>query len=490
MRRIISGTRGRLALFAMAILTVALLVADGFVLFTVAATTGGDSDRVLVNQARALSSSVDDFNGRVTIDLQGQSAETLGGVAVDAALVSRNGIDSQTGAQPMKESVLRGIADRARAGHAVWADVVDTHGVARRVYAERLDSQGSAVIVVSRSVEEMQNSLARTLLVLALVGAALIAAGGGLAYWLAGRALRPVRMIAGLARSLGERDLHRRVDVKVPPDELGELVDTFNAMLTRLEAAFESQGRFTADASHELRAPLTLMRSEIEGALTRTRSRDEYVRVLTGLQAEVIHLSRLADQLLMLARADAGALTPSTEMVDVADFIHETVARWAPSSQAKSVSIDVEAPASGLVRADPALLRRVMDNLLDNAVRFAPPNTSVRVTARGLPAGWEFEVADKGPGVGEAERKILFTRFGRLDTARTPNSAGAGLGLALAAAIARAHGGTLDLADAGKPGATFRLFLPGRVEGTQSRKPANGRRRIPAAAAPNIPTTR
>jgi heavy metal sensor kinase len=306
----------------------------------------------------------------------------------------------------------------------------------------------------------MQSTLRRTVLFLVIVSAILLVVGGVLAHWLAGRALRPVRMIAGLARSISEHDLNRRVEVKVPDDELGELVATFNSMLARLEASFASLSRFTADASHELRAPLTLMRCELEGALSRNRSRDEYKRVLTALHGEVDHLSRLADQLLMLARADAGGLMPEREAIDVADFLHETAARWEAVAERRGVRVDVSAPASGRLGADPRLIRRVLDNLLDNAVRHAPPGTSVTLSGYTAGGGWNLEVADEGPGVPPEHRGELFSRFRKFDSARTPDAeGGAGLGLALSAAIARAHGGELELVPEGS-GATLRLKLP------------------------------
>jgi two-component system, OmpR family, sensor kinase len=272
-----------------------------------------------------------------------------------------------------------------------------------------------------------------------------------------------VRTIAGTARSISERDLHRRVDVNAPPDELGELVDTFNAMLDRLEAGFQSMGRFTADASHELRAPLALMRSEVEGTLSRARSKDEYRRALESVQGEVEHLSRVADQLLILARADAGALVPAKESVDVADFLHETAARWEPAAEARGARIEVTAPSSGYVEADPALLRRVVDNLVDNAVRHTNAGTAVAVRAYSADGGWNVEVADHGPGIPPEFRDRVFSRFSRPDTARSPEDGGAGLGLALSEAIARAHGGKLSLEDDAPDGAVFRLYLPTRV---------------------------
>jgi heavy metal sensor kinase len=322
------------------------------------------------------------------------------------------------------------------------------------------DSASTDAIVVSRSVGEMLAAQRRTFLILLVVSAALLVIGGALSYWLAGRALRPVRTIAGLARSISEHDLHRRVEVKVPPDELGELVDTFNTMLARLEAGFISMGRFTADASHELRAPLALMRLQLESALGRSRSRDEYKQVLQSLMVEVEHLSRLADQLLILARADAGALQPAKEPVDVADFLHETAARWEGIAVEHGTRLEVSAPSSGHMAADPALLRRVLDNLIENALRHTAKGSAVGL--RGYPAdrGWNLEVADHGPGVAPEYWARLFTRFARTDSARSSDNGGAGLGLALSAAIARAHGGTLELVANGASGAKFRLHVP------------------------------
>jgi heavy metal sensor kinase len=318
------------------------------------------------------------------------------------------------------------------------------------------------VLIVSRSVVELLGFQGRTMASLLAVSIVLLIMGGALTYWLAGRALRPVRNIAGIARSISEHDLHRRVDVKVPPDELGELVDTFNSMLARLEAGFESMGRFTADASHELRAPLTLMRAEIESAMRRGRTKEEYRRALESVQGEVDHLTRLTDQLLMLARADAGALKPAKEAVDVADFLHETGARWEPVAERRNVRVEVSAPASGYVDGDPALLRRVMDNLVDNAIRYTGEGTAVALRGYASNGGWNVDVVDHGPGIPAPYRTKLFSRFARPDMARSAEDGGAGLGLALSAAIARAHGGSLELVENGEPGAVFRLHLPRR----------------------------
>ena len=456
------STRGRLVLAAVAIFAIALLVADGAVLYSVTVTQSQESDAVLVAQANLLASNAQDSNGQLTIDKSDLPSETQAGIAVDAAIVAGNAVVAQTANQPLAPGAILSIAARAIATSApLWADVVDSRNVQRRVYAiPIITSTGTDALVVSRSVVEMVDAQRRTLTTLLVVSLLLLLLGGALSYWLAGRALRPVRMITGIARSIGERDLHRRVEVRVPPDELGELVDTFNSMLARLEAGFMSMGRFTADASHELRAPLTLMRSEVEGALSRSRTPEEYKRALVSIQSELAHLTRLTDQLLILARADAGALVPAKEKVDVADWLHETGARWEAVAERRGAHIEVTAPASGGLTADPALLRRVIDNLVDNAIRHTDKGTAVAMRAYPSNGGWNVEVEDHGPGVPAAFRSQLFSRFARPDTARTPEDGGAGLGLALSAAIAGAHGGKLELLDNDDRGAVFRLHIP------------------------------
>jgi signal transduction histidine kinase len=442
--RFFGSTRGRLVLAAVGVIAVALVITDAIVLASTNAAQSQESDAVLVAQARVLESDIQDSNGQIAFGSAPElPAETQTGIAVDAAVVSGTTVVAQTANQPLPVAVLSRLAAQATSsGNPVFADLVDSHNVPRRVYALPLSGSPGQVLVVSRSVGELLNAQTRTAASLLLVSVVLLIIGAALSYWLAGRALMPVRKIATTARSISEHDLSRRVDVKVPADELGELVDTFNSMLARLDAGFKSMGRFTADASHELRAPLALMRSELEGALSRSRTKEEYQRTLELISGEVDHLSRLTDQLLILARADAGALVPAREKVDVTDFLHETGARWESVAEKSGV------------------LRRVMDNLVDNAIRHSPEGSAVTMRAVVADGGWNVEVADRGPGVPPDHRERLFSRFSRPDTARSHEEGGAGLGLALSAAIARAHGGSLELVENGATGAVFRLHLP------------------------------
>ncbi len=462
MRRLLGRTRVRLALVAAGGLALALVIADAALLASLAYTQRSDVDALLASRIDAVSASVEQTNGAITLAGGEPAVDVASGVAVDIAIVGPAGPLLRTPEHSIPSAALADIAVQARhAGGRVYLDLVDARGVPRRVAAQPLDASTSApVLVVSRSIGELNATLWRTGVLLALVSLAVLAAGTALEFWLAGRALRPVRRVAALARSFGDGDLRRRVEVAAPDDELGELVDTFNAMLARLEASFDSLRRFTADASHELRAPLALLRSELDVALARERSPAEYRGALGALRAQVEHLARVADQLLVLARADAGALSPRSEPIDVVDLLQETAARWGGAASAAAVRLEVAAQDGASVHAEPALIRRVVDNLVENALRFAPPASVVTLAAEAAGGGWWISVHDRGPGVPPEHRAALFTRFARADSARSREHGGAGLGLALCAAVVAAHGGRIEHVAPGRdPGATFRFYL-------------------------------
>jgi heavy metal sensor kinase len=464
MRRFFQGTRGRLTITHAVVLTAALLIADVALYFIVLQVEQNAADNLLRAQASTIAAGIEDVNGQVTFGGGDLPNETQQGVPVEAAIVSVGGPPKlQTPTQSIRPDDLARIVAAARqAGAPVLSDVTDAHGAARRVFAEPLlTAQSNPVLVVSRSMGEVLASMATVKLLLVLLTALVVVTASLLAYRQTGRVLEPVRSIASMARSISEHDLHRRVDISVPPDELGELVATFNAMLARLDDSFEGLRRFTADASHELRTPLALMRTELDGALARTREPAEYRRVLEEMHQEVERMSRLVDRLLMLARFDAGALRPAIAPVDVADTLFEAAARWRAEAERKAIRIEVDAPDSGHAGADPDLLRRVLDNLLDNAVRHTPAGGKVNLAAQPEGDGWRLDVHDGGPGVPAEARPLLFQRFARPDGPRERSNGGAGLGLALSQAIAEAHGGSLVLVENGASGALFRLSLPG-----------------------------
>ncbi|MHB8718407.1 MAG: sensor histidine kinase [Candidatus Dormibacteria bacterium] len=460
MRRRLS-TRTRLSLLAMVAVAPALVVADAVLLLALAGTESAEVRNDLAAQASLLQAGIDDSNGHVSFGPTGGGT----GSNVAAVIVSGGRIVASVGSDPLAPATATAIAAAASGATApLLTDGIGSRGDPQRVYAAPLvggDQGTSGVLVVSRSVAALQTSQTQALIIAVLLSVLTLVLTGLVARWLAGRVLRPVRTIASLARGISEKDLHRRVAVGVPADELGELVATFNAMLGRLERDFHSLRRFTADASHELRAPLAIMRGELELSLARARSAGDYQQSQRRLLREVEHLSRVADRLLLLARADAGTLQPERAPVDVDDLLTELVERWRAPAARRRVTLTGDSGDAGTIAADAALLRQVLDNLVDNALRHAPAGSAVTVRATSDAGGVGIDVADHGPGVPAELRPLLFDRFFRGSPARTPGGrpGAAGLGLAVSWSIARAHGGDLSYID-GEGGAVFRLWIP------------------------------
>jgi len=337
-------------------------------------------------------------------------------------------------------------------------------GVTLRVLLRQVTLPDLSVggLIIARPIEEMQARLARVGLTLIGGVAALIAVSAALSWLLAGLALRPVRQMSAAARAIGEDNLQQRLESTLPiDDELGELAHTFNAMLGRLDGAFETLQRFTADAAHELRAPLSVMRSQVEVTLRQTRSAAQYRESHQSLLREIQRLSRLADHLLLLSRADAGALTGSFHEFDLPDLLESTVSRWRGMAREASIRLEATIPLDGRIEADQDLIERLVDNLLDNAIRHAAPGGRVQLEASRRNGEWKILVSDDGPGIPTAAKRHLFERFFRSDPARGRANGGAGLGLSLSKAIAELHGGGIGLAEDGPlPGACFEVRLP------------------------------
>ena len=347
----------------------------------------------------------------------------------------------------------------AEKGEVSW-NTHTWHGQRLRcvLYPLRLVGSSHAIHVlqVAAPLEPIQRII-RQFAFLVAVGALVASIGGyALGWFLAGAALRPTREITDQAEALEVGSLSARITAHAEVDEFSRLVTVLNGMLARLDSAFQVQRRFTADASHELRAPLTALRGEIDIALRRTRSAEEYQLTLERAREEVLRLVRLTDDLLTLARSDAALPLEHVEIVEIAAVVERVLVRYAPIATEAGVRFEptgVEASVAG----DPGILERVLANLVDNAIKYSPRGGAVHI---GVVRAEEvaITVRDEGPGIPAGDGPHLFTRFFRGDHAR-PRADGTGLGLAIARAGAEAHGGNLEFAG-NAPGATFRLTLP------------------------------
>jgi two-component system OmpR family sensor kinase len=279
--------------------------------------------------------------------------------------------------------------------------------------------------------------------------------------WLAKRAVRPVAEIIAQSREIGGGTIDRRISAYADSKEYRGLVEVLNTMLDRLEDAFQAQRRFTADASHELRSPLTALRGELELARRRKRSPDEYERTIDSALEEVERLSRITEDLLTLARSDAGVLVLRPESVDLGAAAQEVVARLQGAATMRDVQIQTESAGDTLLRGDPDLLKRLIWNLVGNAVKFTPRGGQVSVRVDHADEGVRLHVADTGPGIPPDQVEHIFDRFYQINPVRTGGEAdsGTGLGLAIARAIADLHSASIDVTNE-RTGALFTVVFP------------------------------
>lgn len=309
-------------------------------------------------------------------------------------------------------------------------------------------------LVVGKNIDDVQESvdILRTSLG---AGVPVVVVLLGLLLWsITGRALGPVERIRAEVAGIGLDELHRRLPVPPRGDEVARLAETMNAMLERVQLASDRQLRFVADVSHELRSPLTRIRSSLDVALAHpllVPSR----QTLEEVGADASYLEQLVDDLLLLARSDAGMATPPAHSVDLDDLVLAEALRLRGRAQ---VTVDTSAVSAARTTGASREISRLVGNLADNAERHA--TSTVSFGLRELDDACELIVADDGSGIPPEHRAAVFTRFARLDDARSRESGGSGLGLAIAADIVKRHGGSVRIEQGSPTGARVVVLLP------------------------------
>ncbi len=299
-------------------------------------------------------------------------------------------------------------------------------------------------IQVARSLNYFNKESQELLLTFLFAGplTLVVVVGGG--YFLARRALAPVAQMAHYADEITVDRLNQRITVANPDDELGALAQTLNGMIERLDRSFADMQRFTADAAHELRTPLAIMRNEAEIALRAGRSTDEYARVLGDLLEEMNRMSQITEQLLFLSRQDAKLHVPATEEVDIHQLVAEVVSNMELVAQEKGVRLILSENPTCRVTTDPSQVRRVLYNLLDNALKYTPSEGQVTVSAKLDFNHWVATITDTGIGIPPEHLPHVFDRFYRVDASRAIDD-GSGLGLAICQSIMTGLVGTITL---------------------------------------------
>jgi heavy metal sensor kinase len=373
----------------------------------------------------------------------------------------------QVSAQGINITVPAELISQAIAGTSSFATVQTAEGEGLRLLAVPINVSilgpppgiQPAALVIAHSTKQIDQALAGLVhtLIIAVPLALALAAGGGI--FLARRALKPVDDISQTAQEIEESDLSRRINVNTK-DELGRLAATLNEMIGRLERAFQRQKQFTSDASHELRAPLAVIEAESTLALQKERAPSDYQQSLETISQESRQMSSLVDQLLTLARADAGKEQWNFAPVDLGDLIGNLSTDVEVLCQEKGLSFQLGQTQDLVVKGDEARLRELFMNLLNNAIRYTPSSGTISVSFRREGQMAIVAITDTGIGIPAEDMPFIFERFYRVDKARSRAEAGSGLGLAISRHIAEAHGGKIEVESQVGAGSTFSVWLP------------------------------
>ena len=464
----IESVRGRLTLFYVSVLAAALAIVCVLIYVLLARTLFLRIDENLQAglgiAATSLSNDLEEGQdyqdaARSTAAEQASSAQML-------AIYDGNGrLLADSGRDPDLEISLPAL-DAIPGSDALLETVLERDGDDRHRLAFRRVSLPAAeyIVAVGADLDPLDEELAFLRGILGyVVPIALVLAGIGGSF-LARQSLSPVVAMADRARRIGVENLSERLPVANPRDELGHLAETFNELLGRLEASLLQQRQFMADASHELRTPVTITRTAAAVALQQDhRDESEYRDTLKIVEQQAARLSRVVDDMFTIARADTGSYPMRVTPMYLDEVVDEVVRATRVVAQTRNVSVESTVVPSAVFTGDEELMRRMIGNLVDNAVRHTPEGSCVRVELDETDSGYAIAVKDQGPGIPTEIRSQIFERFFRGDASRRKSAQdGAGLGLGLARWIARAHGGDVVLARTSPSGSTFVISLPSR----------------------------
>lgn len=344
-----------------------------------------------------------------------------------------------------------------------WQGTVSNpQGESIRLYSTMLldNTELVGVVQVGQPLTDLNDRLQDIILGLLLTTPLVLLLSAAVSYWLAGRAFRPIHRLAYTAREIEATDLHQRVPVPLAKDEVRDLSLIFNQMVERLEYAFSQQRRFVADASHELRTPVAVIRSMTEVALSQPSEREDYVSVLQEVNAETERLGQLINDLLALARADEGQVLLDHDPVRLDLLVADVVESMGPLAEERGISLNTTDLEVVTVLGDAARLIQVIMSLVDNGLTYTNVGGRVSLTVSVHKKQACLAVSDTGIGIAAEDKQHIFERFFRADPARSRAAGGSGLGLAIVDWVVKAHGGTVIVASQLGKGSTFTIMLP------------------------------
>lgn len=394
-----------------------------------------------------------DARGQISPDDRAELRSLLG-QGVDGAIVDAGervlGSDLERPAPEIVAAIARGGETGVRT--AIAGSNIALALVPVRVGGKRIATAGAWEARTS-----YRNALAITMLALVIGGVCVVLAAASVAGLFARRMLQPVTELSGMLSDIEATDLTKRFRRAGPDDEIGRLCLTFDRLLDRLESAFVRERRFVADASHELRTPVTVMRAEIELALMHEADAALYGAALLRLQRETQRLEAMADRLLLTARLETSTVVPLS--VDLAPIVARAADRMRPLARSRAIGLTLDARMGLFIRADATTLENAIVAVIDNAIRFSPDGGTVAISAARYAAVAQVRIDDSGPGFSADALREATGRFWRDDPARSGR--GTGLGLSIVAAVVADCAGTLALENhAGHAGAGVTIVLP------------------------------
>jgi two-component system OmpR family sensor kinase len=462
----IETVRTRLTLWYVGVLAAALIIVAGLIYVLLERALYVRVDDTLGAGVRSAMTSLDNDlrEGQDREDSARSTAAELASRTQMLVIYDGNGRFLAEGGRDGDLEITLPAVETIPDGEVLLQTVLETDGDDRHRLALRRVSLPpyEYIIVAGTPLEPLDEELAFLRGTMAyIVPLALCIAGIG-GWFLARQSLSPVVAMADRARRIGVENISERLPVANPRDELGHLAETFNELLSRLEQAIALQRQFMADASHELRTPVATVQTAAAVALQQEhREEADYRETLQVIDQQTARLSRVVNDMFTLARADAGNVPVHMTPMYLDEVIDEVVRAARVIASRRNVSIEPLTVPSAAFTGDEDLVRRMIVNLLDNAVRHTPPGTTVRVDLDATDTGYAIAIRDQGPGITPDNRAHIFERFYRADPARHHGAHdGAGLGLALARWIARVHGGDVVLARSSTSGSTFVITLP------------------------------
>ena len=458
----LSSIRTKLTLWYVGVLAIVIIAFSAGAYYLLTNALSRDTDERLVEMAG-------NFDVALKAELEDENGTTASEKAISEAVNEMRFRDYQFQIVTTHGKVIASTANFSFVVTGLTDDkfqTVDFNSQPQRIYASPLiNGQKEYKLLVFHSLTEQNRLMARLATIFFVSIPITLILAGFVGYFLARKSLSPMAEMGRQAAQIGAKNLHARIEIKNKTDELGRLAAVFNNLLSRLEASFEQQRRFMADASHELRTPLAIVRGEAEVALSKDdRQAADYKESLNVVHDESKRLTKIVEDLFMLARADAGQFAAKFAPIYLDEVAGEAVRSIRVLADRKNIGLSFSAENEMPFSADESLIRRMFLNVLDNAVKYTLPGGHVKVECRENGGHYEITIADSGIGVPDDERQSIFERFYRVDKARGRNNdtdaSGAGLGLAIAQWIAETHNGKISLVSSGQLGSIFSIEFP------------------------------